>query len=287
MFEIRTFDISKLDQICGFCERYDMTMGVGSESCVYKLMPPDILVDLASSFTDLAIVTPITPQKHFDRIFDYIQGLPDGIRLIVNDVGVLYWLYNNVDVDRFSHVIAGRGIVHTSEACPWVDHLLRDETPMIKEAFLGTNLNYTRTLDFFKNMGITGMECDLEYRTVAAAIRTGFPVSAHAEFTAVSYARSCHTARFYHEVPPTCTARCHSHIELELVDMFDLAGTPPGFAQPGPEMLEMFPTLYLLGNTVLMKNRCKNIKGLDRVIFNADMYTPGTLDNAVFSFFDG
>jgi hypothetical protein len=73
-------------------------------------------------------------------------------------------------------------------------------------------------------------------------------------------------------------------MELELVDMFDLSGSPPGFAQPSLEMFEIFPTLYLLGNTVYFKSDCKDTTGLDRVILNAEMYTDDALKQAIAAF---
>jgi hypothetical protein len=284
MIEIRTADSSKIDTLLGLLEEFGVKIGLGSECCVHKLPTLEQVKTAASRLDDLTVITPITPQKHFDWIMEYINGLPATVRLVVNDVGVLYSLHENGMLERFCPVIAGRGIVHTSEACPWVDHLLRDETELIKQAFLQTNLNYSRTLNFFKGLGISGMETDMAPRTVKAAVSTGLPVAAHAEYIAVSYARSCHTARFYNEQPPECTQRCNSPIELELVDMFDLSGIPPGFAQPSQEMLDIFPPLYLLGNTLFMKSDCHDTRELERVIINSDMYDSMGLKNTILSF---
>lgn len=284
MIEIRTSDSAKTDRILSLSEELTTAVGLGSECCVHKLPAIDLVRDTAGKIHELTIVTPITPQQHYDRVLDYIRELPQGIRLVVNDVGVLYSLHKEGGLEGFSAVVAGRGIVHTSEACPWVDHLIRGESGDVKEAFLQTNLNYSRTLEFMQDMGVSAMETDLESRTVRAALRTGLPVGAHGEYIAVSYARSCHTARFYGDEPPACVQRCNSPMEIELVDMFDLSGTPPGFAQPSPEMLEIFPTLHLLGNTIFMKSECKETEGLERVIINADMYKTDTLMGSITSF---
>lgn len=284
MIEIRSSDTAKMDRLLALCEEQGASIGIGSECCVHRLPSIEQVGKIAGQMEDLSVVTPITPQKHYDRMLEYIRGLPRSIRLVVNDVGVLYALHRDGGLDGFEEVAAGRGIVHTSEACPWVDHLVRDESEEVKAAFLQTNLNYSRTLEFMKGMGISAMETDLESRTIRAALKTGLPVAGHAEFIAVSYTRSCHTARYYGEVPPSCVQRCNSPMELELVDMFDLSGTPPGFAQPSPEMFEIFPTLYLLGNTVYFKSDCKDTTGLERVILNAEMYDVDTLKEKIFSF---
>ena len=76
-------------------------------------------------------------------------------------------------------------------------------------------------------------------------------------------------------------------MELELVDMFDLAGSPPGFAQPSPEMLGIFPKLYLLGATIFMKRDVHAIQGMERIIVNVDMYKPADLRAVVAAFSRG
>jgi hypothetical protein len=287
VIEIRTADTAKIEQVLELSREFGYKVGIGSECCVHKLPSPRQMAEIASQVDDLAVVTPITPQKHYDRVLDFIRGLPHNVRLVVNDVGVLYSLGQDGELNGFSAVVAGRCIVHTSEACPWIDHLLRDESEEIKDAFLQTNLNYSRTLGFFRDMGITALETDLELRTVGAALRTGLPVGGHAEFIAVSYARSCHTARFFGEMPPGCSDRCNGPMELELVDMFDLSSSPPGFAQPSPEMLGIFPKLYLLGATIFMKRDVHEIQGIERIIVNGDMYDPANLRDVVEAFDKG
>ena len=284
MIEIRTSDKAKIDGVLALCEEQGAAIGIGSECCVHRLASVEQVNAIAGQTENLTVVTPITPQNHYDRVLEYIRSLPRGIRLVVNDVGVLYALHRDGGLDGFKAVAAGRGIVHTSEACPWVDHLVRDESDEVKAAFLQTNLNYSRTLEFMKSMGISAMETDLESRTIRAALTTGLPVAGHAEYIAVSYTRSCHTARYYGEVPPGCVQRCNVPMELELVDMFDLSGTPPGFAQPSPEMFKVYPTLHLLGNTVYFKSDCRETGGLERVVFNAEMYDMDMLKEKIFVF---
>lgn len=281
MIEIRSGNGTKVDPLLGLCEEYGTRFGLGSESCVHRLPSVEHVEAIVRKIEGLTVVTPITPQKHYDLMLEYVKSLPGGIRLVVNDMGMLYTLHRDGVLDSFEAVAAGRGIVHTSEACPWVDHLVRDESEAVRSAFLQTNLNYSRTLHLIKGMGISAMETDMESRTIRAARRTGLPVAGHMEYIAVSYTRSCHTARFFGEQPPGCILRCNSPMELELVDMFDLSGTPPGFAQPSPEMLEVYPVLYLLGNTVYFKSDCVDTAGLERVVMNADMYDIDTLSGMI------
>lgn len=277
MIELRTSDYSKIESITGMIEDADVgsgvRIGVGSEACVHKLPATQEIaqvsdLDCAGGVT---LVTPITPQKHFDRVCEYVSEVADlgirNLRIVVNDLGILY----SCDIDR---PVAGRGIVHTSEACPWVDHILRDESDYVKDAYLQTNLNYSRTCALLKGMGIEAVEIDLLPRTIAAARRLDFSVYAHFGYAVVAYARSCHTARFYSELPPQCAQFCNSPLELELRDIFDLESL--SFAPPDAEVAEVFPVLYLLGNTIYMKSDCRDTAGADGVIVNCDMYAPSS-----------
>lgn len=282
--EIRTANYDKLGTIIDTASNNGAGVGIGSEGCPYKLPDADIVVDTLEKLQSLTIITPITPQQHYESMMKYIEDishLGDRINLVVNDVGVLYGMQNEKLTDSFDAITAGRGIVHTSEGCPWVDHLLRDETDNIKDAYLQTNLNYGRTFEFFSKLGMTEIETDLLDRTVDAASALDCPVGVHAEYVLVAYARSCHTARFYKETPPMCKQRCNNRIDIELRDMFDLAGTPPGFAEPSDELKEIYPKLQLLGNSIYMESDYTSIKGVDKVIINSDMYENGSLGDII------
>ena len=277
MIELRTSDYSKIEAITGLIEDADIgsgvRIGVGSEACVHKLPPAEAIAEISDldCIDGVTLVTPITPQKHFDRVCGYVSEVADlgirNLRIVVNDLGILY----SCEIDR---PVAGRGIVHTSEACPWVDHILRDESDYVRDAYLQTNLNYSRTCALLKGMGIEGIEIDLLPRTIAAARRLEMPVYAHFGYAVVAYARSCHTARFYHEKPPLCAQFCNSPLELELRDIFDLESL--SFAPPDADVKEVFPVLYLLGNTIYMKSDCRDAAGVDGVIVNCDMYAPSS-----------
>jgi len=277
MIELRTSDYSKIEAITGLIEDVDIgsgvRIGVGSEACVHKLpATPEIAqVSDLGCIDGVTLITPITPQKHFDRVCGYVNEVADlgirNLRIVVNDLGILH----SCEIDR---PVAGRGIVHTSEACPWVDHILRDESDYVKDAYLQTNLNYSRTCTLLKDMGIEGIEIDLLPRTVAAARRLDFAVYAHFGYAVVAYARSCHTARFYGELPPLCTQFCNSPLELELRDIFDLESL--SFAPPDADVAEVFPVLYLLGNTIYTKSDCCDAAGMDGVIVNCDMCAPSS-----------
>ena len=277
MIELRTSDYSKIEAITGLIEDVDIgsgvRIGVGSEACVHKLpATPEIAqVSDLGCIDGVTLITPITPQKHFDRVCGYVNEVADlgirNLRIVVNDLGILH----SCEIDR---PVAGRGIVHTSEACPWVDHILRDESDYVKDAYLQTNLNYSRTCTLLKDMGIEGIEIDLLPRTVAAARRLDFAVYAHFGYAVVAYARSCHTARFYGELPPLCTQFCNSPLELELRDIFDLESL--SFAPPDADVAEVFPVLYLLGNTIYMKSDCCDAAGMDGAIVNCDMCAPSS-----------
>lgn len=282
--EIRTANYDKLGMIIDTAAGNGAGVGIGSEGCPYKLPDANLVADTLGKTDVLTVITPITPQQHYDSLMKYVAGishLGDRINLVVNDVGILYGIHKKDLTDSFNAITAGRGIVHTSEGCPWVDHLLRDETDSIKQAYLQTNLNYHRTFEFFSKLGMTGVETDLLPRTVEAAAALDCPVGVHAEYVLVAYARSCHTARFYKETPPACKNRCNSRIDIELRDMFDLAGNPPGFAEPSDELKDIYPPLQLLGNSIYMESDFMSTNGVDKVIINSDMYESGSLGEII------
>lgn len=282
--EIRTANYEKRGVIIDTAADNGAGVGLGSEGCPYKLPDANLVADTLEKTDALTVITPITPQHHYESVMEYIKDishLGDRINLVVNDVGILYGMHNEKLTDSFDAITAGRGIVHTSEGCPWVDHLLRDETENIKQAYLQTNLNYHRTFEFFSKLGMTEIETDLLPRTVEAVASLDCPVGVHAEYVLVAYARSCHTARFYKETPPACEQRCNSRIDIELRDMFDLAGTPPGFAEPSDELKDIYPPLQLLGNSIYMESDSTSIKGVDKVIINSDMYESNSLGKII------
>lgn len=283
MIELRTSNYSRIDEIAGLVDDAggsvgagmdaDIRIGLGSEGCVHKLPPAGEVVRAAGldCLGGVTLVTPITPQKHFDRVCAYIREVTGEVadlgirnfRIVVNDLGILY----SCDLEN---PVAGRGIVHTSEACPWVDHLLRSESDYVRDAYLQTNLNYSRTYALLKEMGVAGIETDLLSRTIAAAKRLDTPVYTHFGYAVVAYARSCHTARFHQKTPPACVDLCNLPLELTLREIFDLESL--GFAPPDADVKEVFPTLYLLGNTIYMKSDFCDAAGVDGVIVNVDMY---------------
>ncbi|HJH31690.1 MAG TPA: hypothetical protein C5S50_05830 [Methanosarcinaceae archaeon] len=282
--EIRTANYEKLGAVIDTASDNGAGVGIGSEGCPYKLPDANLVAGTLEKTDALTVITPITPQKHYESVMQYIRDISafgNRINLVVNDVGILYGMHKKELTGLFGAITAGRGIVHTSEGCPWVDHLLRDETENIKQAYLQTNLNYHRTFGFFSKLGMTGVETDLLPRTVKAAAALDCPVGVHAEYVLVAYARSCHTARFYRETPPACKQRCNSRIDIELRDMFDLAGTPPGFAEPGDDLKAIYPKLQLLGNSIYMESDFTLTGGIDRVIINSDMYEIESLGDII------
>ena len=53
-------------------------------------------------------------------------------------------------------------------------------------------------------------------------------------------------------------------------DIFDLESL--SFAPPDIEVKNVFPVLYLLGNTIYMKSDYEDASGVDGTIVNVDMY---------------
>ena len=120
MIELRTCNYSRIDEIVGLIEDADIDSGVriglGSEGCVHKLPPVEDLVRAAdlNCAGGVTLVTPITPQKHYDRCVAYIEEVNDlgirDLRIVVNDLGILH----SCDI---ASPVAGRGIVGVVPSC--------------------------------------------------------------------------------------------------------------------------------------------------------------------------
>ncbi len=99
MIELRTCNYSRINEIVGLIEDADLDSGVriglGSEGCVHKLPPAGEIARVTDldCIGGVTLVTPITPQKHFDRICAYLGEVADlgirDLRIVVNDLGIL------------------------------------------------------------------------------------------------------------------------------------------------------------------------------------------------------
>lgn len=268
MIEIRTSDYSGLGNVVKIADEFGAAVGIGSEGCFHRLPGQSDIEKAMVCAAGVTLVTPLTPQRHFGKMMEYLRAAPADIDVVVNDAGVLYAMSRKGLASKFNTLVAGRGLVHTSEACPWVEHILRGEAAHVKDAYLQTNFNYSRTYSLMQGLGIREIETDLLPGTVKAARKLGCPIRAHADYALVAFARSCHTARFYKELPPTCRARCNQPVKLQLRDMFELSAL--GFSEPGDELKKVFPELTLLGSSVYMHRECG--EQVDRTVLTSEMY---------------
>lgn len=251
--------------------QHGLPVSVGSDACPHLLPRPGQLAALDAD----VVVLPLAPQRHLDAVVGVGRAaLELGLRLVVNDAGVLWALRDAKPRD----ITAGRGLVHGIEACPWADDLLRGESPLVREALMRTTFDYSRNRRLFRGLGVTRIEVDNLPRTLS--VRRDWDVSVHADYAMAAYTMSCHTARELGLVPPMCREACGRPYRLELVDTFSLAGDAPGFDAPDPRVKRVFPELFVLGNGVFVRADAPLPGGVD-VVVDADFYAPDELEGVI------
>ena len=109
--------------------QYGLPVSVGSDACPHPLPQPERLAALDVD----GVVLPLTAERHLNAVVGVGRAaLELGLRLVVNDAGVL-WALRDL---KPRCVTAGRGLVHGIEACPWADDLLRGENQQVREALM-------------------------------------------------------------------------------------------------------------------------------------------------------
>jgi len=266
-FEVRTGQKKRVRELM----ELGLPVFIGSESCPHLLPAAGELAGLGVD----GVVLPLTPQRHLADVLEVGRSaLELGLRLVVNDAGVLWCLKDLNPRD----VSAGRGLVHGIEACPWVDDLLRGESRRVRESLLQTTFDYSRNQRLFAGLGVTRIEIDnLPH---ALSRQRQLDVAVHADYVMVAYTMSCHTARHLDLQPPACLKDCGRLYSLELVDTFSMKNGMPVFDEPDQRVKQIYPTLHVLGNGVFSRTDAPIPDGFE-VVVNADFYGDGDVAGVI------
>jgi hypothetical protein len=191
----------------------------GAEFCEHKIPNQTQLKqayeEAVNSGKSFSYVVPILSNIGIEKIrpqLDFLRDLED-VEVIIGDFGALNLLQNDNDL----RLRLGRPRVYIPARSPW-SQITRLPNPSffalrkVEKIFYQTNLNYMRSLDYFKDQGITGADVDWipkcfpQYHKI---IKNGFNLAVHTYAVPIAVTMRCHTARFMGETTPTqCSKPC-------------------------------------------------------------------------------
>jgi hypothetical protein len=191
----------------------------GPEFCEFKMPEKgflekayDITIDEGKTF---AYNVPLLTQYGIKKIKEQTNFLKnlDKIEIVIGDLGLINLLKDLENVN----IRLGRLRVYIPGRCPW-KQITREANPSffskrrVEKLFYQTNLNYIRTLDFYKNLGITCADVDWIpkcFSNYGNIVKKGFNLSIHTHSIPVAVTMKCHTARFLGESSTeSCTKPC-------------------------------------------------------------------------------
>lgn len=257
--EIRNLNKYRFSKI----SHYDFDIvGIGSEGCPHKLPEVKDILEMYSIVSGqgrkFRLITPITPQSDLNYVLgvikDTVEQIPN-IDITINDLGVLY-ACQDIRNNQNCNFNIGPGLVVSMMQCSWFEYILRDETDFVKKAYLQTNMNHDKKIDFLKNYGVQGVEVPCVSSIMDSFTyldKKGLEVIAHMNYVPIAYARACHTARFYKINPPNCVDKCETVIKTRLKEMFDLSQIIPRYIEADTNVKTMLSDFWLLGNVTYTK----------------------------------
>lgn len=162
-------------------------------------------------------VSPIVSNQGIEKLREHLAFLRgfEGVEVVIGDIGVLNLLQDYGGLQ----LRLGRPRVYIPARSPW-SQITRMPDPSffnrlkVEKIFYQTSLNYLRSLEYYKSLGVMGADADWlskcfpHYKKI---IKNGFILAVHAYAIPVAVTMRCHMARFLGEVEPAlCTKPCLS-----------------------------------------------------------------------------
>jgi hypothetical protein len=234
----------------------------GSEFCEWKIPNQNLLkrayektVDAGKTFT---YITPIVSNYGIEKLSEQLSFLQElnCVEIIIGDIGVLHLLQNVKGLK----LRLGRPRIYIPSRSPW-SQITRLPNPSffsrrkVERIFYQTNLNYVRSLNYFRKLGIEGADVDWipkcfpNFRNIS---KKGFELAVHLFALPVAVSMRCHMARFLGEKEPfLCSKPC-------LIKSFNIS------------QKELEKSFVLHGNVVyrLVNSLKKDVKKLGKLGIN-------------------
>jgi hypothetical protein len=190
----------------------------GAEFCEWKIPTMDVLkenyIKTVKEGKEFCYITPHTSNNGIEKIKKHMKFLNENgdVKVIVNDLGVL----NIVEQLPNLRLHMGRQLITNLARCPWKELINPQagqlEKKKIEKTLFQTNLNYQRTIEFFKEHGVTGVDLDwipqcFEHYNFLTNQDIG--LSIYLKTIPITITRKCHMARFLgYKDPEKCPKPC-------------------------------------------------------------------------------
>ena len=261
--EVRVFD-HRLLLNRSFCQALDgagiTQISFGSESCYRQLPSVEEMDRIAARFepTRLKLVVPLAFESHFETVAAYVERYLDKISTVsINDLGMLRYLLRRHGQRHF-RVAIGAGLFYSYMECPWHNHIIRDEPPKVRQAMLQGNIESGWMIDFLQEFVDRPLEIEMpaipSLCNASTAMRqAGFELSALLDGVQISFARACHTCRYYHVLPAKCSRQCLQKIRLKSTHWWDFF--EGDVKEIRPIIQQQMPDLLVWGNAIYLENK--------------------------------
>lgn len=276
--------ISNLNQLDDVLKLNPDAVGIGSETCVYKVPEYEEIkkafIKLENAGIEAELITPFIPEEHLQRITDIVKNLINEKRkfsLTVNDLGLLRKLDKEVP-DKKLDIYIGHVYSTSFENCPWHEKVLSEESDFIREGWCQNNFTNDLLLEYIKKQGVTGIEIEMlptMLNKSALFFRDrNIKTKGMIDYIPSSITRACHTARYYGALPP---GECQDYCDKVINARFTHRYIPDDLEKPYEPINEelirpLTPDYLVLGNSVCCKRECdvnkQNINNVDYITFD-------------------
>lgn len=181
----------------------------GSEICPIHILTNknrEIINTAIQQSNAIRFVTPITPQKYVNSIYNMICNLPSETKVTFNDYGLLFrckeLIFNNDIIP-----VLGRIITHSLIDCPWYYDIVKHDSKYI-DVLKKNNMNFDSKIEFMKTWRIQEIEVNnCTQDSVFYFHQNGIKVAQYSSYNILSVSRTC----FHAKLSRISTTNCYEY----------------------------------------------------------------------------
>ncbi|WP_133513347.1 hypothetical protein [Candidatus Thiosymbion oneisti] len=261
-FELRVFDYDRLleDAFLRQAEKIGIDwVNFGSESCYLQLPPRPLMEEIFSRLDGFKkkFSIPILYESHFDKVAELFGLVCDQADTIsVNDFGALAYLETHFK-NQIPSVSIGDVLFFSYAECPWHDHIIRDESERVRGNLLTGNFDNEWMDDFMERYPFR-FEVEMPFlKTLQASAsslkKKGYAISLLPDILPVSFARACHSSRYWGLPVDECLRNCRQMVTLSPTHRWDFFEAD--VTEIRPVIKEQMPDYLVWGNSIFLRNR--------------------------------